>query len=545
MPTWTQVTDPCHNRLISLAIALIPILVIFWILVIRRIKGYLASVAAILTALVIAILVYRMPVSLALLSTANGAIYGLFPICWIVVPAVLLFNITVRSGQFALIRQFLASITDDRRIQALLIAFSFGSFLEGTAGFGAPVAITAAMLTGLGFNPLYAAGICLIANTAPVAFGSIGIPIAVISQVTGLPEHAISQLVGRTLPILSAILPFYLVTLMAGYKAARAVAPAALTAGLSFAIIQCLTANFLGPTLPDILAGIGSIICLLVLLRFWRPAAVWRFPAEPAEPVTAANIRGNGRLLWALAPYIALTLIIIIWGLPPVKDWLNAHGSYSFAFPHLHNAILDLSNHPIAHLYRLNYLSAAGTAIAIAAVLSWAISGLSLRQGGRVLLETMRQMSYPILSISSVLAFAYLANDSGITLTIAVALASSGFLFPLFAPLLGWLGVFITGSDTSSNALFGKLQATTAASIGVDPLVTVSANVSGGVVGKMISPQSIAVAAAAGGLVGRESELFRFTVRHSFILLGIISLLVLAQAYLVKWIVPAYVVLHH
>jgi lactate permease len=562
MPVWTQVIDPCHNRLASLAIALIPILVIFWTLVIRRIKGYMASLAAILSALVIAILVYHMPVSLALASTANGAIYGLFPICWIVVPAVLLFNITVRSGQFALIRQFLASITDDRRIQALLIAFSFGSFLEGTAGFGAPVAITAAMLTGLGFRPLYAAGICLIANTAPVAFGSIGIPIAVISQVTGLPEHAISQLVGRTLPILSAILPFYLVTLMAGYKAARAIAPAALTAGLSFALIQALTANFLGPTLPDILAGIGSIVALLVLLRFWRPASVWRFPGEAGEIVGggeeralvgagemggggAAHVRGSRRLLWALAPYLGLTLVIIVWGLPPVKDWLNAVGSTSFAFPHLHNAIADVSGHPIAHLYRLNYLSAAGTAIALAAALSWWMSGLSPREGLRVCGETMRQMSYPILSITAVLAFAYLANDSGITLTIAVALASSGILFPLFAPLLGWLGVFITGSDTSSNALFGKLQATTAASIGVDPLVTVSANVSGGVVGKMISPQSIAVAAAAGGLVGRESELFRFTVRHSFILLAIISLLVLAQAYLVKWIVPVYSLLHH
>jgi lactate permease len=543
--TWTQVTNPFPNTLVSVFVALIPVLFIFWALVIRRIKGYLASLLAIVIALIIAILIYRMPISLALLSTANGAIYGLFPICWIVLPAVFLFNITVRSGQFAIIRQFLASITADRRIQALLIAFSFGSFLEGTAGFGAPVAITAAMLTGLGFEPLYAAGICLIANTAPVAFGSIGIPITVTSQVTGLPEQAISELVGRTLPFLSAILPLYLVTLMTGYKKAKEIMPAALVSGLSFALIQALTSNLLGPTLPDILAGIGSIICLLILLRFWRPHSVWRFPLEPHEPPITGSAYNPRQLLWALSPFIALTVIIITWGLPPVRDWLNATGSMSFEFPLLHNAILDLNGHPLPHIYRLNYLSAAGTAIAIASILSLFLSRLRLAEGGQVFRSTLHQLRFPILSIAAVLAFAYLVNDAGITLTIARGLAGSGILFPFFAPLLGWLGVFITGSDTSSNALFGKLQATTAVSIGVDPVVTVSANVSGGVVGKMISPQSIAVAAAAGGLVGRESELFRFTVKHSFILLGIICLLVLAQAYWIKWIIPVYSPLHH
>jgi len=557
--TWTQVTLPFPNRPVSLLLALIPVLIIFWALVIRRIKGYLASLMAIAAALIIAVLFYRTPPSLALLSTANGAIYGLFPICWIVLPAVFLFNITVRSGQFAIIRQFLASITADRRIQALLIAFSFGSFLEGTAGFGAPVAITAAMLTGLGFDPLYAAGLCLIANTAPVAFGSIGIPIAVVSQVTGLPEQAISELVGRTLPVLSAILPFYLVTLMTGYKKAMEILPAALVSGLSFALIQALTSNLLGPTLPDILAGIGSIICLLFLLRFWRPKLIWRFPHETLEPPAAgpgltagrapaslsASAPATTRLLWAFFPFIALTAIIIIWGLPPVKDWLNANGSTSFQFPYLHNAILDRDHHPLPHIYRLNYLSAAGTAIALAAVLSLFFSRLRPIEGWQVFRSTLHQLRFPILSIAAVLAFAYLVNDSGMSLTIAGTLAATGMFFPFFAPLLGWLGVFITGSDTSSNALFGKLQAATATSIGVDPLVTVCANVSGGVIGKMISPQSIAVAAAAGGLVGRESQLFRFTVKHSFILLSLICLLVLAQAYWLRWIIPVYSPLHH
>jgi lactate permease len=550
---WIQPLDPCHNLLVSCLVAILPVSVIFWALVVRKLKGYQASLLATAAALLIAVVVYRMPPGLALLSAANGALYGLFPICWIVFTAVFLFNTTIRSGQFEVIRGFMAGITADRRIQALLIAFSFGSFLEGTAGFGAPVAITAAMLTALGFQPLYAAGLCLIANTAPVAFGSIGIPVTVAAQVTGLPELAISQIIGRTLPFLSALLPFYLVILMAGFKKAREVAPAALVSGLSFALIQFLSANYLGPSLPDVLAGIGSILSLLILLRFWKPRNVWRFPGETAdsgEPASGrdreapdgrpADVPVTGRrLLWAFSPFLLLTLLIITWGLAPVKEWLTAHGTLQFAFPGLHNAIAD-RNGPVAHIFKFNYFSAAGTAILAAAILSLMLSGLSAKQGLEVLGATLRQLRFPILSIAVVLAFAYLMNDSGITPTIARSLADTGVLFPFFAPVLGWLGVFITGSDTSSNALFGKLQSATASSIGVDPIVTVGANVSGGVIGKMISPQSIAVAAAAGKLVGRESDLFRFTVRHSLILLFLICCMVLAQAYLFKWIIPIY-----
>ncbi len=539
---WTQPTDPCHNMLASAVIAVLPVSVIFWALVIRKMKGYQAALLAGAAALLIATLIYKMPIQLALLSSLNGAVYGLFPICWIVFNAVFLFNTTIRSGQFEVIKHFMATITADRRIQALLIAFSFGSFLEGTAGFGAPVAITAAMLTGLGFNPLYAAGICLIANTAPVAFGSIGIPVTVAAQVTGLPEHALSQMIGRTLPFLSAILPFYLVTLMAGFKRAREVAPAALVCGLSFAIIQFFSSNFLGPALPDVLAGIGSIICLLLLLRFWQPRSVWRFPTEP-EPAPSPPQPSPQRLLWAFLPFLILTVMIITWGLPPIKDWLTNNGTWQFPVPGLHNAIRESNGSPVAHIYRLNYLSAAGTAILIAALISLLFSGLTPKESALTLIATFRQLRIPILTIAIVIAFAYLVNDSGITQTIARALADSGVLFPFFAPVLGWLGVFITGSDTSSNALFGKLQSATAVSIGVDPIVTVGANVSGGVIGKMISPQSIAVAAAAGQLVGRESDLFRFTVRHSLILLAIICCIVLAQAYLFKWMIPIYT--HH
>jgi len=539
---WTQPTNPFHNQLASLLVALIPIGIIFWALVLRKMKGYAASLLAVASALVISVLVYGMPVKLALLSTGNGALYGLFPICWIIVSAVFLFNCTIHSGQFEIIRHFMASITADRRIQALLIAFSFGSFLEGTAGFGAPVAITAAMLTGLGFNPLYAAGLCLIANTAPVAFGSIGIPVTVAAQVTGLPEPALSMMIGRTLPFLSALLPFYLVTLMAGFRQAREVAPAALVSGLSFALIQFFSSNYLGPALPDVLAGIGSIISLLVLLRFWRPRTIWHFPEETGA-VASGRSHSSRRLLWALSPFIALTVMIIVWGLAPVKTWLTANGTWQFEVPILHKGIRDPGGSLLPHIYKLNYGSAAGTAVVVAALVALSLSGLTLRQGARIFRETLYQLRFPILTIASVLAFAYLVNDCGITGTIAGALANTGPLFPFFAPILGWLGVFITGSDTSSNALFGKLQATTARSIGVDPVVTVGANVSGGVIGKMISPQSIAVAAAAGNLVGKESDLFRFTVRHSFILLCIICCLVLAQAYWIKWMIPIYT--HH
>jgi lactate permease len=548
---WTQVIDPCHSMLLSALVAIVPIAFIFWALIIRRMKGYQASLLATAVALLIAVLAYGMPVKLAALSSLNGAIYGLFPICWIVISAVFLFNITVRSGQFEIIRHFMASITSDRRIQALLIAFSFGSFLEGTAGFGAPVAITAAMLVGLGFNPLYAAGLCLIANTAPVAFGSIGIPITVASQVTGLPELAISQMVGRTLPFLSIFLPFYLVTLMAGFKKAKEIIPAALVSGCSFAAIQFLSSNYLGPALPDVLAGLGSILCLVVFLKFWRPKQIWRFPGETASvqdslqhPNPQPGQHGlnytSGQLLRALSPFIVLTLIVIAWGMPPIKDLLTAKGTLQFEMPGLHNVIKDPGGKGIAHIYKFSYLSAAGTAILLAALISVPLVGLRFPAALKVFGSTLHQLRFPILTIASVLAFAYLVNDSGITLTIAKGLANTGVLFPFFAPVLGWLGVFITGSDTSANALFGKLQSATATSIGVDPVVTVAANVSGGVVGKMISPQSIAVAAAAGQLVGRESELFRFTVRHSFIMLFFISCLVLGQAYVFKGLIAAY-----
>ncbi|SEL96789.1 L-lactate permease [Parapedobacter koreensis] len=537
---WTQVTDPFDNIALSALVAVIPIVFLFWALIIKKMKGYIASLFATLIALLIAVSIYGMPIKLALLSTGHGALYGLFPICWIVVTAVFLFNITVKSGQFEVIKHFMATITDDRRLQALIIAFSFGSFLEGTAGFGAPVAITAAMLVGLGFNPLYAAGICLIANTAPVAFGAIGTPILVASQVSGIPEMGISQMVGRTLPILSLLVPLYLVVLMAGFRKAMDVLPAVLVTGGAFAGLQWFSSNFLGPSLPDIISGLGSIICLIIFLKFWKPKQVWRFKDEPQAAAQTSYSYTAGQIFRAWSPFIVLTIMMIAWGIQPIKAALNHLGMVQFEIPGLHNTIQAADGTALPHVFNLNYLSAAGTAILISALISMPLIGIGFRQGAKIFGATLSQLKFPIVTVSSVLGFAYVVNDSGMTISMANVLAATGGLFPFFAPVLGWLGVFITGSDTSANALFGRLQAATATSIGVDPVVTVAANVSGGVVGKMISPQSIAVAAGAGGLIGQESDLFRFTVKHSFIMLFFICVIVFVQAYLFAWLIPAY-----
>ncbi|HET7115820.1 MAG TPA: lactate permease LctP family transporter [Hanamia sp.] len=538
---WKQITSPFDNIYLSLLMAVLPILFIFWALIIKKMKGHQASLIATGLAVIIAIVIYGMPVKLALLSTASGALYGLFPICWLIIAALFLFNITVESGQFEILKHFMASITSDRRLQVLLIAFSFGSFLEGTAGFGAPVAITAAMLVGLGFNPLYAAGLCLIANTAPVAFGSIGIPITVASKVSSIPEIAISQMVGRTLPFLSAILPFYLIILMCGWKKSVEVLPAILVSGISFGLIQWSCANFIGPALPDILAGIGSIISLVIFLRFWKPKKAWKFPDEEEDirDKTEKNYSSN-QVLKACSPFIFLTIMIVAWGLTPIKLVLDTVGQMSFEFPGIHNTIMNVQGGLIPHVYRFNYLSAAGTAIFISCLIAIPIIGMKYKDAFKVFISTIKKLKYPIITIGSIMGFASLLNDSGIVLTIAGVLANTGHLFPFFAPILGWLGVFITGSDTSSNALFGNLQAVTAHTIGVNPVVTVAANASGGVIGKMISPSSIAVAAAAGDLVGKESDLFRFTLKHSFILLMVVCLLVLGQSYLFPSIIPKY-----
>jgi lactate permease len=538
---WTQVINPLHKIALSALVAAVPILFIFWALIIRKMKGYQASFLTMLIAIAIAIFLYSMPVKLALLSTFYGVLYGLFPICWIIINAVFLYNITVRSGQFEIIKNFMASITPDRRLQALLIAFSFGAFLEGAAGFGTPVAITAAMLVGLGFDPLYAAGLCLIANTAPVAFGAVGTPIIIASQVSGIPETAISQMVGRTLPILSLIVPFYLVILMTGFKKATEVLPAILVSGISFAFFQWFCSNYMGPMLPDVIAGLASIICLMLFLKYWKPKSTWHFIKEPKQTIETRFKYLPAQVIGAWSPFIIMTIMIIAWGLQPVKDTLNSIGDAKFNIGGLQNAIVKTDGTPlIIKPFDLNYLSNSGTALLLAGFISLPLIGMSYKKGFATYLATLKQLKFPIITIASVVGFAFVANNSGISTTMALALAGTGILFPFFSPILGWLGVFLTGSDTSSNAFFCKMQYTSANTIGVDPVVTVAANACGGVTGKMISPQSIAVGAAAVGLIGKEADLFRFTVKHSFIMLFLVCIITILQAYIITWIIPSY-----
>jgi lactate permease len=536
---WTQETNPLDSIALSALVAAIPVAFIFFLLI-RKMKGYLASLLTMILAIILAVLVYHMPLKLALASALHGALYGLFPICWIIIGAVFLFNVTVKSGHFEIIKNFMASITPDRRLQALLIAFSFGAFLEGAAGFGAPVAISAAMLVGLGFNPLYAAGLCLIANTAPVAFGSVGTPIIMASRVSDIPEMAISQMVGRTLPILSVIVPFYLVVLMSGLKRSMEVLPAIIVSGVSFAFFQWFAANYIGPMLPDVLAGIASIFCLMILLKYWKPQAIWRFSEEPQQTLDSTLRYSVGQVMRAWSPFIIMTLFIIAWGLDPVKSALNSVGILKFEIPGLSSILKPDGTQLVTKPFELNYLSAPGTALLFTSIIAVPLLGVTYREAATIYLATLKQLMFSIMTVACVVGFAFIANYSGMSIAMAVALASTGVLFPFFSPILGWLGVFLTGSDTSSNALFCKLQYSSAEALGVDPVVTVSANASGGVTGKMISPQSIAIGAAAVGLVGKESDLFRFTVKHSFIMLFVICLLTYAQAYVIPWIVPRY-----
>jgi lactate permease len=533
---WPQPVDPLGQIGLSALAAAVPVGFLFWALAVRKMAGHVAGLCTVGVAVLVAVAVYRMPVSLALAATLQGALYGLFPIGWIVVAAVFLYRVTVESGQFAIIKRSIAALTDDRRLQALLIAFSFGAFLEGAAGFGTPVAISAAMLVGLGFEPLYAAGICLIANTAPVAFGAIGTPIVVAGQVTGIDDHLIAQMVGRQLPFLSVIVPCWLVLIMAGWRGFREVWPAALVSGGSFALAQWWTSNYLGPLLPDILSSLVSIACLVAFLRVWKPRRIFRFEGE-AEPDASAPPIGRD-LLRAWSPFIVLTVLVGTWGIRPVKALLDQL-TVPVAFPVIHQAVLNPSTgRPIPAIFSFNWLSATGTAILIAALVSVAIARMRPSAAARLFGATLRSLRAPLVTVAAVLGFAYIGNASGMTTTMGMALAGTGRLFPLLSPVLGWLGVFMTGSDTSANAVFGRLQAVSAERIGMDPLLAVAANASGGVTGKMISPQSIAVACAATGLVGNESGLFRFTVRHSLAMVALVGILTWLQATVLGWMVP-------
>ncbi|HBV99203.1 MAG: lactate permease [Peptococcaceae bacterium BICA1-7] len=533
--TWTQAINPLGNIGLSALVAAIPIFFLFIALAGLRMKGHIAGLITVLLAILVAVAAYGMPVKYALLSTLTGAMFGLWPIGWIIVTAVFLYNMTVKTGQFEIIKDSIASITDDRRLQALLIAFSFGAFLEGAAGFGTPVAITAAMLVGLGFNPLYAAGLCLIANTAPVAFGAIGIPIITAGAVTGIDAMSISQMVGRQLPLLSLFVPFWLVVIMSGWKGAREVMPAILVSGGSFAAMQWFSSNYLSPMLPDIMSSLASIICLVLFLRVWKPKKIWRFAEEPAATLEVRH-HSPGAILKAWSPFIVLTILIADWGLNPVKAIIGKM-DFKFAMAGLDKMIIA-GGKPMAVVFNFNWLSATGTSIIIAAVISAAILRVGPGQFIKIFVDTLKNLKFALLTVACVLGFAYVANWSGMTPTLGKAFTVTGFAFPFVSAFLGWLGVFITGSDTSANALFANMQKVTAESMGINPVLTVATNSSGGVAAKMISPQSIAVGCASTGLVGREGDLFRFTVPHSIFFTVMIGAIAMLQAYVFPGMIP-------
>lgn len=540
---------------LSALVAIIPILYFFWALAIKKMKGYVAGFTTLLVALVLAVFAYQMPVATALMSATQGAVYGLLPIGWIIVTSVFLYNITVKTGQFNIIRSSVLSITEDRRIQALLVAFSFGAFLEGAAGFGAPVAISAALLVGLGFNPLTAAGLCLIANTAPVAFGAIGVPITAMEGPTGIAAMEISKMVGRQLPFLAVFIPFILVMIMVGFKKTLEVLPAIIVSGVTFAITQFLSSNFLGPELPDVLSALVSLFALALFMKVWQPKNIYRFASDQGQAEQEEKY-GAGKITLAWSPFIVLTVFISFWGIPVIKKALigayegdniilqgvNVVGKWLTFYPEvpfLHNLVINgATNEPIPALYKLEILGAAGTAILLAAVVTKFLFKVKWSMFFSIFASTVNEIKYPLLTICFVVGYSYVTNAAGMMTTLGLVLAKTGMLFPFFSPVLGWLGVFITGSDTSANVLFAKLQQVTAGSVGMDPVLALAANSSGGVTGKMISPQSIAVAAAAVGLVGRESELLRFTLKYSLWLLLAICIMTFLQSNVLSFMIP-------
>lgn len=535
---WLQTTDPLNNILLSATVALVPIVVLFALLLSRKVAGHVATLFTLLLGLLVAMTVYNMPAQLAGMSALYGMLNGLFPIGWIVLNAVFLYNISVRSGSFAIVRDSIESITADRRIQALLIAFCFGAFLEGAAGFGAPVAITAGMLVGLGFDAFYAAGICLIANTAPVAFGGIGIAVITAGHLTNIDPNILSKMIAHQLPFIACIIPLWLVLIVAGWKGARGVWPAILVAGVSYALTMFLSASFLGPTLPDVLSAIVSIGCLITLLRFWQPKEIWRFPSERTVAVahTTKPKIGWKTLVRAWTPFILLIVFVSDWGSPQIQSIL---GKLTFVIPF---GILNQSIESHGSLLTINYsfawLGAAGTAILFAAIITAFLFRVEWGVFWNIAKQTLVELYKPLITIGSIVGFAYVANYSGMSVAIGNALTMTGGLFALISPLIGWLGVFITGSDTSSNALFSSIQSQAARSIGMSPVLSVAANSSGGVAAKMISPQSVAVATASTGLTGQEGKLFRFTILHSFGLALIICGITYIQANVAQWMIP-------
>lgn len=555
---WRHNYAPVAGSLgLSACAAAIPIVVLFLMLGVVRKPAWISALSALGAALVVSLAIYGMPVQLAVMSTLYGAAYGLFPIAWIVFSSIMLYRLAVDTGKFEIIKDSVGSLTDDRRLQALFIAFSFGAFIEGAAGFGAPVAVSGAMLAGLGFDPFYAAGICLLANTAPVAFGSIGIPVITLANVTGLPIAPLSAMIGRLCAMMSVMIPAYLLVVMAGFSRAMEVLPAIIACGVSFAGMQFFVSNFIGPDLTDIMSSLTCIVVTAAMLKLWRPKNIMRL--ETDRPATAAARTHSGAEVFsAWLPYLLLVGFVLAWGAPTIKNALDARTSAllpsgglksptvlnGLFVPGLHNLITRIppvtpSESPYAAVFTFNWLTASGTACFLATIAGAAFLRVRPRQFVGIYMATFRQLSLAMTTIASMLGLAYLMNYSGMTSTLGLVLAGTGAAFPFFSAVVGWLGVFLTGSDTSANALFGNLQVVTANALHLNPVLTASVNSAAGVMGKMISVQSIAVAVAATGMsLADESRLFRFTIKHSVLLMTAIGVVAMLFAYVWPGYVP-------
>ncbi|MFM8434093.1 MAG: L-lactate permease [Planctomycetia bacterium] len=554
---WTHVYDPFSSPALSTLVAALPLVVLLGLLAFAGWSALGAAVAGLATALLIAIACCGMPADAALAAAGHGAAYGLFPIGWIVISAMFLYRLCVEAGALDVMKRSVASLSADHRLQALLIAFSFGAFLEGVAGFGAPVAISAALLVGTGFPALEAACLALLANTAPVAFGSLGTPIVMLAKVTGLDEQAISAMAGRQLPFFSLLVPAWMVWAMAGWRGLAGVWPAVLVCGASFAAMQAVVANFVGAALVDVVGGAVSLAVLAIFLRWWRPRETWRHgegwggPAMHADPATATT-DSAGRIAWAWAPWALLSLMMLGWGLAPAKARLEGRAGAlpaavvapEFPVPRLDGRVAKVP--PATHepreieraVYRLNWLSASGTGVIATALLAIPWLGVPWRRAWRLWWANLRALAPSLATIAAMLALAFVTRYSGTDVTLGLALTWSGPAYPFCAALLGWLGVALTGSDTSSNAMFGSLQRVTAEQLGLDPLLICTANSTGGVMGKMIDAQSIVVSATATGTHRQEGAILRRVFPHSLALAALVGLLVWLQSGPLAWMVP-------
>ncbi len=543
---WNQIYNPLGNATLSTIAAAIPVVTLLVLIASGKVKAHIAAIIAVILTNLIAIFIFTMPAGMSIRASLLGIVAGFFPIGWIVLNVIFLYQMTVATGQFELLKRAVGGVTEDRRLQLLLIAFSFGAFFEGASGFGTPVAITGSVLIGLGFSPLAASGLSLIANTAPVAYGALGTPIQGLASVTGLDPYILGAMVGRQLPVFSLIVPFWVVWAFAGWKGMKDVWPAILVTGLSFAIPQFVISNYINPWIVDIGASLISMGCLILFLKVWQPKVLWLSPALRGKDESAATMTApkpmdktplTQRELWtALLPWIIVCIVMLIWGNGAFKAWANSIFTYSYPVPDLHNMInkvppVAAKPTPEGAVFGFTYLSFTGTGMLIAAIISSALMGFSPARMIAVYGRTIKLCAISLITISAMLAIGTLTRLSGVDATLGLAFAATGVLYPFFGTLLGWLGVALTGSDTASNILFGNLQKITSEQLGLSSVLMGAANSSGGVMGKMIDAQSIVVASTATNWYGHESTILRFVFKHSIALACLVGLLVMLQAY--------------